>query len=175
MDNTVLTRHVIQCEAHTRQGHGPRCKKRTAFGNFCWQHQISVSGIRVKKSGIPNGGKGLFTTIPRERNDTVVDYKGKIMDESTFVREYPSGDRYGIQIGRKVIVPQKTTDSYGFYVNSARPQDVRAGLVQGNNLKWSISRPRRGEIDLKMKANRNIPANRELFVSYGRDYFRQFH
>jgi hypothetical protein len=52
----VMPSHV--CTAHTKSG--ALCKQRTAKGQYCWAHLRSIRGLRIKKSGAPGAGFGLF-------------------------------------------------------------------------------------------------------------------
>lgn len=50
---------------------GERCRLRTRRSFLCWHHQSKQDGVRIKKSGIPNAGLGLFADKNLKKNDKV--------------------------------------------------------------------------------------------------------
>ena len=48
-----------QCIAETL--YQRRCRKRTAHTHKCWIHLAKQDNLRIKPSGIINGGKGLYS------------------------------------------------------------------------------------------------------------------
>ena len=50
-----------------------------------------------------------------------------------------------------------------------RNQNVKARLCKGNNVKPLISR---NPVKIQYKALKNIKRGDEIYISYGRDYFR---
>jgi hypothetical protein len=56
-----------RCVADTKAG--GQCRANTRHGEYCWMHLAQLHGARIKKSTIPDGGKGLF--VQRRPNDTL--------------------------------------------------------------------------------------------------------
>ena len=57
-DQSQSTCDVFQCKSNTVK---KRCRKRTAHTSKCWIHLAKENNLRIKKSNIPNSGKGLFS------------------------------------------------------------------------------------------------------------------
>ena len=57
-DQSQSIRDVLQCKSNTVK---KRCRKRTAHTSKCWIHLAKENNLRIKKSNIPNSGKGLFS------------------------------------------------------------------------------------------------------------------
>ena len=66
-----------RCLGRSRKG--TQCKSRTKVGAYCWQHLVKMEGLRIKKSTIPQAGRGLFTARRAfKKNETVTKYTGDI-------------------------------------------------------------------------------------------------
>lgn len=120
----------------------------------------------VKKSKLPNAGKGLFTTKAIKKDSRVIEYKGEIITW----KEY----------GKRV---EENKDGYLFYINKSRCIDAYPtphykaryandanGLVKikgvKNNCEYQI-------FDNKcyIIAVRDIKAGEEIFVDYTKGYW----
>ena len=78
-----------QCTGRTRAG--ARCRRRVCIGTTrCFTHRRTQDSLVVKKSLIPNAGRGVFTTRRIPRGQTIGYYHGEVID-GTEVDE-----RYGI-------------------------------------------------------------------------------
>lgn len=164
----MSTRDCDRCHADKKSG--GRCTRRTcAYGTYCWQHSRSLLNLRIKKSGIPGAGNGLFTTIDRRKGDTVAEYTGKVVPASKFLDDkYKSA--YGYQVDKNTVIDAKSTQSaLGRYANDCRS---RARGCKTNNAKFAKHK-RRGKWSVRLKAKRNIKKGEEVFVSYGRSYWRK--
>jgi len=118
----------------------------------------------VKKSLLPNAGKGLFTRIDIPKGTRIVEYKGRIQPWRE-VKDQDGVNGYLMYINRNVVInalPAKKT--LGRYANDARGLIRIAGFR--NNAEY-ISEGRRCYID----ATRNIKAGEEILVNYGREYW----
>ena len=69
----------------------------------------------------------------------------------------------------RVLDARSTQTALGRYANNCRTINKNAGQCSGNNAKLSYDDQRRDKVNLK--ATKNIPANREVFVRYGRKYW----
>jgi hypothetical protein len=106
---------------------------------------------------------GLFTTVPRRKDENIIAYTGEQLSRRALNERYP-GDRlaaYAVQITKERFVdardPQRS--SVARYAN-----DCRRGVC---NCRFSVHN---GVVSLR--ATRAIPAGSELFVRYGADYWR---
>jgi len=124
--------------------------------------------LRVRPSHITIAGVGLFTDSPIKKGDVVAKYTGKILTDKQVSRMNSTAEssRYLF-----FVRPNRTIDGYNDhrslirYINDASgPIKVR-GLR--NNCKFEIR-----EDWPYVIATRNIRANEELFVPYGKDYWR---
>jgi hypothetical protein len=119
----------------------------------------------VKKSTIPNAGKGLFTKKFIPKRTHIVEYKGKI---STWkeVKHEDGKNAYIFFVNRNhVINGEKTMKALARYANDARGLVKIKGLT--NNSEYAT-------VGLKayIESKRDIPAGSEIFVDYGNDYWK---
>jgi SET domain-containing protein len=120
--------------------------------------------LMVKKSSLPQAGKGLFTRTDIPKGTRIVEYKGRIQPWRE-VKDQDGVNGYLMYINRNVVInalPAKKT--LGRYANDARGIIRKAGFR--NNAEY-ISEGRRCYID----ATRNIKAGEEILVNYGREYW----
>lgn len=163
-DNIRLSQ---QCTSQTLQAR--RCRKRTAHTGECWIHLAKNKNLRIKPSNIPNAGKGLFTwknAIPANRK--IVDITGRRMSKRALDRKY--GDklaRYSLCNGNtpdsRCVDANHTTDAAGRFANSKRGSRYRSNA----RFKWNEP----GNF-FYLKSKRRIPANKEIFVNYGQEYWQ---
>jgi len=118
----------------------------------------------VKKSKLPDAGKGLFTRINISKGTRIVEYKGRIQPWRE-VKEQDGINGYLMYINRNVVINAlPAPKTRGRYANDAR------GLVRiegvRNNSEY-VSEGKRCFIE----ATRNIKAGEEIFVNYGREYW----
>ena len=122
----------------------------------------------VKKSRIPNAGKGLYTTSRIRKGDIIVEYKGeKITWAECERRNEKTAEHmaYFFFISKNNSIDgSKTLDSLARYVNDA------AGTTQSkkirNNAEYQVIKSKAYVV-----ATKNIPAGSEIFVQYGQDYW----
>jgi SET domain-containing protein len=123
--------------------------------------------LEVKKSTIPNAGKGLYTKRDIKKGERFIEYLGEIISwEECDVRAEKDEGGYVFYISRKKCIDAfHTPEALARYANDAN------GLVKipgiRNNCVYEIYK-HRGWI----KATRNIKAGTEIFVSYGAQYWR---
>jgi SET domain-containing protein len=122
----------------------------------------------VKKSRIPGGGKGLFTTSRIRKGDAIVEYKGeKISWEECEKRNRAHSNKapYLFFISKNnCIDAEYTLDALARYANDAEGFVKVKGLR--NNADYNIisGKP-------YIVATRAIAAGGEILVSYGKDYW----
>jgi SET domain-containing protein len=124
--------------------------------------------LKVKKSQLPNAGKGLFTTTPIKKGELIIEYGGELLTWREVQKRYP-GDihaaLYLFHLGpNKWIDAQNTTEHLARYANDARGFSKIKGL--NNNAEYQIHQGKPYIV-----ATRNIQAGEEIFVSYTKDYW----
>jgi hypothetical protein len=143
-------RRSQQCVSNTLKEQ--RCRKRTAHTPKCWIH-----------SNILSAGKGLFAwKKPIPRNTLISKYTGRKLSKKELDRKYGKGRAdYAVcnQRGRCVDATY-TTDAAARFVNDSR------GTSFNNNSRI------KGNQVFGLKATKTIPANNEIFTSYGREYWQ---
>jgi SET domain-containing protein len=123
----------------------------------------------VKKSRIPNAGKGLFTTSPIRKGDLIVEYKGEKMSWAKCLSRY--GDdindaRYLYFVSSKnCIDAQNTPKELARYANDAGGFNEKKGL--SNNSEYTNIKGVPHII-----ATKNIAAGSEILVDYSGDYWK---
>jgi uncharacterized protein len=121
--------------------------------------------LYVKKSTIPNAGKGLFTRKFIPKGARIVEYKGK---RSTWkeVKDEDGKNGYIFYINRNNVIdglPAKK--AFARYANDARGLTRIKGLL--NNCDYIVD-----GIRAFVEAKKDIPAYSEIFVDYGKDYWK---
>ena len=119
----------------------------------------------VKKSTIPDSEKGLFTKKFIPKGTRIVEYKGRI---STWkeVKDEDGKNGYIFYVTRNhVIDGRPTLKALARYANDARGLVRIKGIT--NNCDY-ITDGKKAYIESK----RDIPAGSEIFVDYGKDYWK---
>ena len=81
--------HSNQCIA-VADSTGQRCKLRTARGRKCWHHTLRDENLRVKKSGVPGAGLGLYSGKKRiSKGTSITKYTGEEMTKQAIHKRYP--------------------------------------------------------------------------------------
>mgnify|MGYP000432075209 CR=1 FL=1 len=125
--------------------------------------------LEVKQSTIPNGGKGLFTTIDRAKNEVLLEYTGDILTQRELDVEYP-GDT------RAVYVLQLRSGDNPLYIDSKDPQRSSVARYANDcsnsgNVKCNAEFVNNYDAWITLVATRNIAAGEEIFASYGPQYW----
>lgn len=119
----------------------------------------------VKKSTLPNSGKGLFTKIEIKKGTRIVEYKGKRTIWSK-VKDDDGKNGYIFYITRNCVIDAWPTTQYlGRYANDARGYVKIKGIT--NNSEYVVDKKR-----CFIEATKNIPAGSEIFVGYGAEYWQ---
>jgi SET domain-containing protein len=119
----------------------------------------------VKKSSLPNAGNGLFVKIDFKKGETIAEYKGRRRTWAQVENDADNGYIYHID-DDNVIDAQKNVNTFGRYANDAAGLQKVSGLR--NNAVYVENDNR-----VFIRATRNIKAGNEVFVSYGKRYWRQ--
>ncbi|MFI5150773.1 MAG: SET domain-containing protein [Bacteroidia bacterium] len=122
--------------------------------------------LYVKRSGLPNSGKGLFTKVPFKRGDVVVEYKGEIVPwKECLVREYYGKGGYFMYVTKDHCIDARpTTQHKARYANDAKGFTKKAGVK--NNSFYEM----RGK-KVFIVARKFIPEGSEILVGYGKEYW----
>lgn len=121
--------------------------------------------LYVKKSTLPNAGKGLFTKVFIPKGTLIVEYKGKITTWKE-VKDDDGKNGYIFYVKRyHVIDALPTKKPLARYSNDARGLTRIKGIT--NNCDY-ITKGLKAYIESK----KNIEAGSEIFVDYGPDYWK---
>lgn len=119
----------------------------------------------VKKSTIPNSGKGLFTRKPIPKGTRIVEYKGRISSWKD-VKDEDGKNAYIFYVNRNhVINALPVKSALARYANDARGLVKIKGLT--NNCDYITEGTRAFIVSKK-----DIPAGSEILVDYGADYWK---
>lgn len=155
----------FQCQEQTRAGH--QCTRTTVIGSpYCYTHLLYIHRLRIKKSTIPNAGKGLFAMTGRPGNeilfreeDTICEYHGEVIDKDTLDERYGEFTApYAVEVNEDRFIDSSTARGVGSLANS-KPRHQNAHLTVYRNRVF-------------VKATKNIRNNKEIFCSYGRGGYK---
>ena len=117
----------------------------------------------VKKSTLPNSGKGLFTKIFIPKGTRIVEYKGRKTTWKEMKMAHDNGYIYSIN-NNHVIDAKPYTKALARYANDAKGISRVKGIT--NNCNY---------VNEKYKAYiesiKDIPAGAEILVNYGKEYW----
>ncbi len=119
----------------------------------------------IKKSKLPNAGKGLFTKKEIAKGTRIVEYKGKMCKWKN-VKHLDGYNGYLMYITRNAVIDAlPATHTVGRYANDASGFSRMLGLK--NNCEY-VSEGNKCYIESK----RSIKRGEELFVSYGKEFWQ---
>jgi hypothetical protein len=121
--------------------------------------------LLIKKSQLPNAGKGLFTKVDISKGTRIVEYKGRIQTW----REVKHEDGYNPYLfrvnGQTVINGLNHKKAYARYINDA------AGITRVKGLQnntWFVIDGRKCFVEAKRK----IYKGEEIFAAYGSEFWK---
>ena len=117
----------------------------------------------VKKSTLPNAGKGLYTKKFIPKGTRIVEYKGRITKWKEVKDSWDNGYIYSIN-NNHVIDAKRTLSALARYANDAR------GIVRVKGVTNNCNYINDG-LKAYIESVRDIPAGAEIFVSYGKEYW----
>jgi SET domain-containing protein len=121
--------------------------------------------LYVKKSTLPNAGKGLFTKKFIPKGTRIIEYKGKVKTwKEVQAEEGDNGYIYYVKRSH-VIDALKIKNSLARYANDAR------GLERVKNISNNAEYAEDG-VRVFIESTKDIPAGSEIFVSYGPEYWQ---
>jgi SET domain-containing protein len=121
--------------------------------------------LYVKKSTLPNSGKGLFTKVFIPKGTRIVEYKGRrtVWKE---VKDDDGKNGYIFYINSKCVIDAlPTVNALGRYANDAKGYSRVKGIT--NNSEYVVDGKR-----CFIEATKDIPAGSEIFVGYGAEYWK---
>jgi len=160
-DGTIVM-PTQRCTANTKNG--DHCKQRTARGQYCWNHLRSISGLAIKKSEVPNAGKGLFAArhLPA---GTRINYTG----DRVPLASDRDGGAYFLETSKgRAIDAARTNAGEGRWINDPR------GSAKDANCEFVLHTPRNAHRQACVRTLRPIEMGEEILVKYGAAYWR-FH
>jgi len=120
--------------------------------------------LLVKKSGLPESGKGLFAKSFIPKNTKIVEYKGKITTWEQADHE-DGRNPYLFYVNKNHVIDAKNTRlSLAGYANDARGMNRVSGIR--NNSIYIVENKK-----VFIKAITDIPAGAEVLVGYGKEYW----
>lgn len=120
--------------------------------------------LKVKRSTLPGAGKGLFTTKFIPKGTLIVEYKGKISSWKEADHQN-GGNGYIYYVKRyHVIDALKRPKALARYANDAQGITRIKGIT--NNSDYVED-----GLKVYIESKKDIPANSEIFVGYGKDYW----
>jgi len=120
--------------------------------------------LRIKKSQLPQAGKGLFTKTDIPIGTRIAEYKGRIQPWRE-VKDQDGINGYLMYINRNVVINGlAAVKTLARYANDAR------GLVRMEGIRNNAEFVSEGKRCF-LEATRNIRAGEEIFASYGREYW----
>jgi uncharacterized protein len=122
--------------------------------------------LYVKKSMLPNAGKGLFTKVAISKGTRIAEYKGKLERWVDVRHEEEDGtNMYLLQVSaRKAINAKNYLTTLARYANDARGTSKVVGLRNNCEL---VSEGDRCYIE----SLRSIKKFEEILVGYGKEYW----
>jgi len=120
--------------------------------------------LYVKQSGIPGSGKGLFTKKFIPKGTRIVEYKGRATTWQE-VKHDDGANGYIYYINKNHVLDAHTfKKALGRYANDAKGLQKIKGM--SNNSAYVEENYR-----VFIEATKDIPANSEILVSYGKEYW----
>lgn len=126
---------------------------------------ISAKLLEVKDSTIPQSGKGLFVATDVAKGTIITEYMGRRTAWADVEDDVDNPYIYFIDEDN-IIDASKSVNTFGRYANDAAGLSRIKGLK--NNSEYFEENKR-----IYIKAIANISAGSEVFVSYGKDYWKQ--
>lgn len=123
--------------------------------------------LYVQASQIKNSGKGLFTAINLYKGEIIALYSGKILTDKQIKNKVLKGkDKYFIHMLDGTILDSMSTFCFAKFANDAK--GINKSIFK-NNSKITLSE----ENKVCLLATRNIKAKKEIFCSYGKEYWKK--
>lgn len=123
--------------------------------------------FKLKQSTLPGAGTGLFTEVGFKKGDKIIEYTGDKYTWAQCLKRAEEGKgNYVFYINsRNCLDAFDRPDSLGRYANDAKGLSRVKGI--NNNAEYQVIKgvP-------YIVATKNIKPGAEIFVSYGKDYWK---
>lgn len=120
--------------------------------------------LQIKKSVLPNAGKGLFTLKPIKKGTRIIEYTGQITTWKKVNHDEGSNPYIFYVKNNHVIDAKPFKKAKARFANDARGLKKMKGIV--NNAKYVEEGLR-----VFIEAKKDIPAGAEILVDYGKEYW----
>jgi len=121
--------------------------------------------LKVKRSQLPDAGLGLYTSKTIPKGTRIVEYKGR-RSKWKDVRDEDGRNGYIFYINRNHVINALPTKKHlARYANDARGLARVKGMI--NNADYVVD-----GLKAYIESKRDIPAGAEIFVDYGKDYWK---
>ena len=182
------TDHVFRCNIETVQcealkPNGDRCQRVCAIGTpYCYSHLLAKKKLRIKPSGNPLAGKGLFaqnrvasaplaaaSPVVFKKGQTIIEYTGDNIDAATLKSRYDLNARKTFTAPYAYVLKKDES-----YIDSACNRGV-GSLVNHKsfskaNAKFVTTKTNGVATGIRLDAKKDIKNNTEIFASYGSSY-----
>lgn len=120
--------------------------------------------LKIKRSTLPGAGKGLYTTKFIPKGTRIVEYKGKISSWKEADHQN-GGNGYIYYVKRyHVIDALPRPKALARYANDAQ------GMIKVKGITNNSDYVEDG-LKVYIESKKDIPANSEIFVGYGKEYW----
>jgi len=155
------------------QAYRKRCRRRTGIHlPYCCQHAKRIFGVSVARSGIRAAGNGLFAARSFGAGEWICPLGGEVLSSHRLTQRY--GDYtapYGVSTRANENADGALRRHEGHYANTHILPSGKSSLNQSLYNARMVERSSY-PVYTKMwiKTTKNIPAGREIFISYGSQY-----
>ena len=125
---------------------------------------LSRKALIVKRSTLPEAGKGLFTKVSIPKGTRIVEYKGKVTTWKE-VNHDEGTNGYIFYINKNLVLDARPVkNALARYANDANGLHRVKGIKNNSTYEIEIGH-------VYIKAIKDIPAGSEIFVDYGKEYW----
>lgn len=168
---------AIQCrQCAATKPNGQQCRARTCMGvPYCWQHGQREYKVRIKPSGIPGAGKGLFAAdraaapgaVVFRKDDFVAPYGGETVTDAQLTQRYGNHTApYGMQVFGQRYENGACVRGPGSMANQAATRGAaNAKLTHGRRTVNGVA-----QYYARVVALKPIRNGQEILVWYGARY-----
>lgn len=131
-------------------------------GNYLKKYLI------IRKSKIPNSGKGVFTKVDIEKDDVITEYTGEKVSHTIGTARMILGQSNSIlYLNKKYFIDSRTDkDCITTFINDA--EGIHKTKYENNVIMV------RANGRIYVVAKRDIKKGEELFISYGKKYWESY-
>ena len=134
--------------------------------------------VHVKTSGIRMAGRGLFTRDFIAKNQWICEYGGELQHASSFPGGFPQGAKgnthtRGVEpmfsrLQAKNLTPENADGKLASFANDTKNSKTNNAVFHAKHV--TAKRPRK---QVWLRATKPINPGAEIFVTYGRDYWKR--